>query len=82
MLDIQFTDDSSTAPRLQVRGRLDRETRGQFMQTIHDLVVRGSRRVSIDLREVALLDPDGALAIHEASERLEAAGGTLVLLME
>lgn len=82
MLDIQLTDASPTAAHLQVRGRLNRETRDQFVQTIHELVVRGSRRVSVDLREVALLDPDGALAIREASDRMEAAGGALVLMME
>lgn len=78
MLDIKLTDDS----RLLVRGRLDRETRGMFLQTIHELVARGTRRVSVDLREVATLDPEGAQAIREASERLQAAGGALVLEME
>lgn len=82
MLDIQLTDDSPTTARLRVRGRLNAETRAQFIHTIQELVRRGSRRVSVDLRQVALLDPDGALAISEASERLQAAGGALVLLME
>ncbi len=82
MIDIQLTNDSPTAARLQVRGRLTRETRAQFVQTILELVRRGSRRVSVDLREVATLDTDGAQAIREASERLQAAGGALVLEME
>ena len=78
MLDIRVTDDS----RLQILGRLDRETRGQFLQTIQELVRQGSREVSVDLRQVAGLDPEGAQAIREASERLRAAGGALVLMME
>ena len=62
-----------------VRGEIDMQTAAQLERVLDDIIAKGALLVTLDLEQVDFLDSSGLRVILEASNKLRAQEGQLLL---
>jgi anti-anti-sigma factor len=74
------SDDAGGESRLRIEGAFDALTVGTIAKAIDAALAERPRRVTVDLDRVRLMDSEGASALVSLRRRVEAQGGSLVLV--
>jgi anti-anti-sigma factor len=76
-IDVQQSDDGA---RVALRGEVDMAVAGELLDALtHAILDQGSARVTVDLRDVSLLDSIGISALVTANKIAASRGGRVVL---